>query len=109
MRPILISACLFSIIILQGCSDKSASTPRSESDKVTQTRMNDIDSLEGTISDEMIISDDANDEAALETADSDTDTKTLPGKPEIAPAASKSDNTAQEAAQDESNGSDVSE
>jgi hypothetical protein len=109
MRRIQFFVSLFAAALLQGCSDNKAGTPAAEANKVTQTRMNDIDSLEGTISDEMIISDDANDEAALEPADSDTDTKTLPGKPPIAPAASKSDDTAQEAAQDESNGSDVSE
>ena len=95
MRPILISICLFSVIILQGCSDKSASTPRSESDKVTQTRMNDIDSLEGTISDEMIITDDANDEAAFEQQAPATNPVTskvgvAPDGPKAAPAADKS-------------------
>lgn len=95
MRPILISLCLFSAIILQGCSDKSASTPRSESDKVTQTRMNDIDSLEGTISDEMIITDDANDEAAFEQQAPATSPVTsklgvAPDGPKAAPAADKS-------------------
>jgi hypothetical protein len=66
--------------ILQGCSgDKdSKAGAASESNAVTQTRMDNIDSLQGTISDEMIITDDATDEAALETADSAaTDT----GKP----------------------------
>lgn len=91
MRPILISICLFSIITLLGCSDKSASTPRSESDKVTQTRMNDIDSLEGTISDEMIITDDANDEAAFEQqAPATGKLGVAPDGPKAAPAADKS-------------------
>ena len=91
MRPILISLCLFSAIILQGCSDKSASTPRSESDKVTQTRMNDIDSLEGTISDEMIITDEANDEAALEQqAPTTSKLGAAPDGPKAAQAADKS-------------------
>jgi hypothetical protein len=66
---------LLAIALLQGCSDKNEATPSSETGKVTQTRMNDIDSLEGTISDEMIITDDATDEAALEGDGGSSDAK----------------------------------
>ncbi len=90
MRSILIFIHLLAVAMLQGCSDKSDGTPAAESNKVTQTRMNDIDSLEGTISDEMIISDDATDEAALEPEKATaTETKNLSGKPETKPATPK--------------------
>jgi hypothetical protein len=79
-------ALLVTFALLTACSDDNNGTPAAEAGKVTQTRMNDIDSLEGTISDEMIITDDANDEAALEP---EAETKTLPGKPETKPAAPK--------------------
>jgi hypothetical protein len=82
MRRTLIFVPLLAAALLQGCSDKDAGTPAAEATKVTQTRMNDIDSLEGTISDEMIITDDANDQPALEP---EKETKTLPGKTEAEP------------------------
>ncbi len=90
MRRIILSASLIAAALLQGCSDNKAGTPAAEANKVTQTRMNDIDSLEGTISDEMIITDDANDEAALESGEPvASESKTLQGKPEAQPAAPK--------------------
>ena len=96
MRPILISLSLLTVTLLLGCSDKTSGTPSSEANKVTQTRMNDIDRLEGTISDEMIITDDANDEALLDTeTTAKTDAKTLASKPEAKPAASASAKTSE--------------
>ncbi len=58
--------------MLQGCSggNDSNAGAAGESNAVTQTRMDDIDSLQGSISDEMIITDEATDEGALETAES---------------------------------------
>jgi hypothetical protein len=82
MRRILFPSAIIAAALLTGCSDKDAGTPAAEATKVTQTRMNDIDSLEGTISDEMIITDDANDQPALEP---EKETKTLPGKTEAKP------------------------
>ncbi|MBL0924515.1 MAG: hypothetical protein IBJ12_08645 [Sphingomonadaceae bacterium] len=41
-----------------------------EDNQVTETRMDDLDSLEGTISDDMINTDDTTDEAPLEAAPS---------------------------------------
>jgi hypothetical protein len=84
MRRILFPSAIIAAALLQGCSDKEAGTPAAEATKVTQTRMNDIDSLQGTISDEMIITDDSNDEPALEL---EKETKTVAGKPETKPAA----------------------
>ena len=96
MRNMLFPIYLLAIIFLQGCSDKTSGTPSSEANKVTQTRMNDIDRLEGTISDELIITDYANDEALLDTeATAKTDAKTQVGKPEAKPAASASAKTSE--------------
>jgi hypothetical protein len=73
MRRIITSiSFLAAAAILQGCSGEknSKAGAAGESNAVTQTRMDNIDSLQGTISDEMIITDDATDEGALETSDS---------------------------------------
>jgi hypothetical protein len=80
------------------CSDKEANTAAKESEQVTQTRMNEIDNLEGTISDEMIVTDDASDEAELESvSDASADApKTLPGKPVAKLAAPKPEDDAGE-------------
>jgi hypothetical protein len=88
-------------LLAQACSDKGASTPANESAQVTETRMDEIDNLEGTISDEMIITDDSNDEAELESAsDANADTpKTLPGKPKAEPAAPKPEDDTNDTAQ----------
>ena len=40
----------------------------SDESKVTETRMDDIDSLQGTISDEMVITDELNEQAMVEAA-----------------------------------------
>jgi hypothetical protein len=83
MRRKLISLPILALALLaQACSDKGASTPANESAQVTQTRMNEIDNLEGTISDEMIITDDSNDEAELESAN---DAKSDAPKPPVIP------------------------
>lgn len=90
MRRKMIFLSLLTLSLLaQACSDKEAGTPAKESEQVTQTRMNEIDNLEGTISDEMIITDDSSDEAELESAiDTGADAaKTLPGKDKAQPAA----------------------
>lgn len=75
-------------LLEQACSDKAADTPAKESEQVTQTRMNEIDNLEGTISDEMIVTDDASDEAELESvSDAGADApKTSPQKAKAVPA-----------------------
>ena len=63
MRPILIvSALMLSTAMLSACGDGK------QDSQVTDTRMDDIDSLEGTISDDMINSDESTDEAPLDAA-----------------------------------------
>jgi hypothetical protein len=63
MRRLITTALLLTIPMIQGCSGSS-----SEDNKVTQTRMADIDSLEGTISDDMINTDESTETAPLDTA-----------------------------------------
>jgi outer membrane biogenesis lipoprotein LolB len=102
MRRKLISLPILALALLaQACSDKGASTPANETAQVTQTRMNEIDNLEGTISDEMIITDDSNDEAELESAnDAKSDApKTLPGEPKTEPAIPKLEDDTDDTAQ----------
>ncbi len=61
MRPSLVySAPLLSIALLSACGSNK------EDSQVTETRMEDIDSLEGTISDDMINTDESTDQAPLE-------------------------------------------
>jgi hypothetical protein len=82
MRRILNSLTMFAAYaVLQGCSDNKADplAKGNESNAVTQTRMDDIDNMEGTISDEMIITDDSTDEGALESAES-TSSSAQPAK-----------------------------
>lgn len=63
MRPFLtISALILSSLVLSACGGSK------EDNQVTQTRMDDIDSLEGTISDDMINTDESTDEAPLDAA-----------------------------------------
>ena len=63
MRPFLnASALIFSVIMLSACGGGK------EDSQVAETRMDDIDSLEGTISDDMINTDQATDEAPVEDA-----------------------------------------
>ncbi len=63
MRPFLTASALtLSIIMLSACGGSK------EDSQVTETRMDDIDSLEGTISDDMINTDQSTDEAPVEEA-----------------------------------------
>lgn len=71
----------------------------SEDNKVTETRMNDLDSVEGTISDDMINTDESTDEAPVDAAPpADTpkskDDKKRDDKPKE-PAAPKTDDKAE--------------
>ena len=67
----------------------------SDESKVTETRMDDIDSLQGTISDEMVNTDELNEQAMVEAAPpasakpkAKTDTEPKPGaKPATEPKA----------------------
>ena len=52
---------LFLILLLAACGG-------SDESKVTETRMDDIDSLQGTISDEMVNTDELNEQAMVEAA-----------------------------------------
>ncbi len=60
MRRLALSSALLCLITLSACGDSK------EDKQVTETRMDDIDSLEGTISDDMINTDESTDEAPLE-------------------------------------------
>ncbi len=63
MRPLfIVSALMLSTAMLSACGGSK------EDSQVTETRMDDIDSLEGTISDDMINSDESTDEAPVEAA-----------------------------------------
>ena len=57
---LIISSLVLSIAMLSACGGNK------ENSQVTETRMDDIDSLEGTISDEMINTDESTDEAPLD-------------------------------------------
>jgi hypothetical protein len=73
MRPLLtISALILSTLALSACGGSK------EDNQVTQTRMDDIDSLEGTISDDMINTDESTDEAPLDAAPPAADGKPKP-------------------------------
>ena len=52
MRRLLTVAALLILPVISACS--SSDTKTAEDSKVTETRMDDIDKIEGTISDEMI-------------------------------------------------------
>lgn len=72
MRPFLnASALILSTAIISACGGGK------EDSQVSETRMDDIDSLEGTISDDMINSDESTDEAPLDAAPA------AEGKPKI--------------------------
>ena len=62
-RLVLSSAVIASLALLAACDGGNK-----EDNQVTQTRMDDIDSLEGTISDDMINTDETTDEAPVDAA-----------------------------------------
>jgi hypothetical protein len=61
-RLVLSSALIASLALLSACGGGA------EDNKVTETRMDDLDSLEGTISDDMINTDESTDEGPIEAA-----------------------------------------
>jgi hypothetical protein len=62
LRFMLSSAIIASFMLLSACGGSA------EDNKVTETRMDDLDSLEGTISDDMINTDQSTDEAPVDAA-----------------------------------------
>lgn len=62
-RLVLSSTVIASLALLCACGGGNK-----EDNQVTQTRMDDIDSLEGTISDDMINTDESTDEAPVDAA-----------------------------------------
>lgn len=62
-RLVLSSTVIASLALLGACGGGNK-----EDNQVTQTRMDDIDSLEGTISDDMINTDESTDEAPVDAA-----------------------------------------
>ena len=79
MRRPLIIAMLLTLPLIHGCSGGS-----SEDTKVTQTRMDDIDSIKGTISDDMINTDESTDTAPVDAAPAEVATppKKVSAKPD---------------------------
>jgi hypothetical protein len=63
MRRFITTALLLTLPLIHGCSGGDK-----EDSKVTQTQMDDIDSLEGTISDDMINTDESTEQAPLDAA-----------------------------------------
>jgi hypothetical protein len=63
MRRLLTVALLLTLPLFYACSKGDG-----ENSKVTQTRMNDIDSVEGTISDDMINTDESTEQAPVDAA-----------------------------------------
>jgi hypothetical protein len=64
MRPYLTATAL----VISTASLAACGGGNKEDNQVTQTRMDDIDSLEGTISDDMINTDESTDEAPVDAA-----------------------------------------
>lgn len=63
MRPIKTAIMLFSLLpLLQACGGSGNDS------KVTETRMDDLDSVEGTISDDMVNTDQSTDEAPIDAS-----------------------------------------
>lgn len=67
MRLSIIIPVLASMLMVSACGDQT------EDNQVTETRMDDLDSLEGTISDDMINTDQLTDEAPMEGAPAGTE------------------------------------
>ncbi len=63
MRRILTTALLLTLPLIHACSGDE-----SEDSKVTQTRMDDVDNVEGTISDDMINTDESTETAPIDAA-----------------------------------------
>ena len=59
---------LFLLSALTGCNVLGGNSGGAENSKITETRMDDLDSLEGTISDEMIDTDTINETPMIEAA-----------------------------------------
>ena len=92
-RFMLSSAVVASLVMLSACGGTA------EDNKVTETRMDDLDSIEGTISDDMINTDQSTDEAPVDAAPPVEGTpKAKPAKTEEKaedePAAPKTDDKA---------------
>lgn len=68
-RFVLSSTLIASLALLSACGGNP------EDNKVTETRMDDLDSLEGTISDDMINTDESTDEAPIESTAPEEGTK----------------------------------
>ncbi len=61
-RLVLSAAIVMSLALLSACGGNK------EDNQITETRMDDLDSLKGTISDDMINTDESTDEAPVEAA-----------------------------------------
>jgi hypothetical protein len=94
-RNILFSALITATALLQGCDSGGGGIIGGKEDKVTQVKMDDIDSIEGTISDEMINTDESTDEAPLDNSVSaDPKPKAKPAKDTKETAAKPKSDTA---------------
>lgn len=85
MRRFIVStAILASLAMLSACGGNA------EDNQVTETRMDDLDSLEGTISDDMINTDESTDEAPVDAAPAEAaKDKTAEPKAKLDPAQAK--------------------
>jgi protein involved in sex pheromone biosynthesis len=73
MRKIILTPFVCSALLLSACSSEGDSKA---SGQVTQTRMDDIDKIEGTINDDMINVDESTDSAVLAKDDGSSDSAT---------------------------------
>jgi hypothetical protein len=72
MRKIILTPFVCSALLLTACSNEGEGDTKA-SGQVTQTRMDDIDKIEGTINDDMINVDESTDSAALAKDDGSSD------------------------------------